>query len=662
MRTFSQQYVPLYKVSFPKDDPNFEDIITHVYDSVGAILAQMISKKDTQLEYKVIANVASSYAKWQQQSHRATVFDLKNALDEEQERRHVQLKEAEAQIEELGNDLQQAKTEANETLLALEGAESEVKKAKERADRLRRESDHMKNVTHNSTLAADLKLAKAEKEYAVIQSAYANELKRVKDLTDEKQELSEKLKKRPASTSSPMQTIPLAETPFVRRGVQDIKAIWSTLGVITRAKRADTTIFDAAATSYMAQKVQKGLKEGFQPIQLDELASNDKSDLINDVAHVINCLYSFRRLIGYYCMDEVFQIYTFHDGSTYAAPLVKASFDLFTRFGEITIDEVRESCKYYLAKGKYADTYATDLNLTREAVYSSIADPLVREKIMTIVDKEHEHHKNGPVALWHLLRQICSAKHETLITLRTRLYHKFPLQSYKDFDIEQITSTFMKVIRLLKTYGINVEEAKIALLQLLKKCPVWEFRNFLQTLENIESDKIKDLDALIETASTKYTDLKLKGAWRIPKDRRAFLLQQGEGNPSPPEKDDKDKKANVSKSDKNLPTHDRQGIPIDRVAPKKGAPHTRKNKTTGKDESWCGECKRWGSHPTDKHNDWKNELKERRKARAAKKKKKDNTPSASASTALSDDGNTSDEIPTVSRGNFASIVGSADPF
>ena len=63
-------------------------------------------------------------------------------------------------------------------------------------------------------------------------------------------------------------------------------------------------------------------------------------------------------------------------------------------------------------------------------------------------------------------------------------------------------------------------------------------------------------------------------------------------------------------------THDRSGRKIDCTAPEQNEPHSRK-RDDDVTEHWCGKCGRWGSHSTDKHDEWKAKAKanfERKKA------------------------------------------------
>ena len=204
---------------------------------------------------------------------------------------------------------------------------------------------------------------------------------------------------------------------------------------------------------------------------------------------------------------------------------------------------------------------------------------------------------------------------------------------------------------------MNVDESKTMILRLLRKCPVYEFRTYILTLENVDSPKLLDLDSIISTANDKYAKMQLAGSWKVPKDNRSFIAKKDDDKDN--NKDTKDSKGNYTPNDPK--THDRQGIPINRTPPKKGKPTSRKNAATGRTEDYCKPCNRWGNHGTDKHDEWKAKQKERRDKQKAKKKSSDSDSSGtpSSDTASRDSAATP---PTVSRGNLASVTGIADPF
>lgn len=460
-----------------------------------------------------------------------------------------------------------------------------------------------------------------------------------------------------ATKKKDVKVLPKDKTPF-KHPARDLDEVWQdTGGIITRTQRADTKHFDASAVTAMTTKLHKGIKNGFQPIQLDEMATSDHSDLLNDITHLQDCLHDLKRLLAFYSMDEIFQVAKFHPESTVADPRVKRFVDLFTDFGQVTLEEVKESCHYYLrCSGSFTPTYVQDFHISREAVLASIDDSSVRIKIMELVERLPSKDRNGPVALWYLLRNICSAKQDTLIEVRRRLHTKFGFSNFKDYDVEQLTSAFMKIHQFLKTYGTNVDESRVALMRILQKCPVYEFKNFLITLDSLEHESVSTLEKLVTTAVSKFTDLQLTAKWKHRERRTYTAKKDGDKATKALLTGDKDK----SKSP--IRTHDRRGVPIDCTPPKKGSPTSRKNPTTGQDEDWCAPCNRWGNHSSTKHEEWKKAQAEKRKRTKKSSTDSSTTSSSSTTPTTTSTPSGSDDIPTVSRSNLAQVTGSVDPF
>lgn len=126
----------------------------------------------------------------------------------------------------------------------------------------------------------------------------------------------------------------LTGTRHTPRAIEGYDGAW-----YTRAER-EVAARDPEQVQLMSSKISKGIKYGFQPVQLDEIASSEKTTILLETASVVDCLNRLRRFLKPYAMHEVFMICTFSDTSTPEAPDPIGRHDLFKDFGKVTIDQV----------------------------------------------------------------------------------------------------------------------------------------------------------------------------------------------------------------------------------------------------------------------------------------------------------------------------------
>ncbi len=204
------------------------------------------------------------------------------------------------------------------------------------------------------------------------------------------------------------------------------------------------------------------------------------------------------------------------------------------------------------------------------------------------------------------------------------------------FDSESVVEAIFTVRNVLKflRYGepntFAPRTTIVLVYDVFRGSSVGVFRAYVQQAQDIVLKDETNIEVIFDHLQAKYEELLLADRW-VPtkKKQSAFVLGEpktwtyvdAETNKTPSEK---------PPPKKERPTHDKSGKKINYIPPKRGEPHERT--VDGVKEYWCGHCGRWGNHPSDKHDEWRANYKNRRNK---KKKNGDNdngngTPAANA--------------------------------
>ena len=139
------------------------------------------------------------------------------------------------------------------------------------------------------------------------------------------------------------------------------------------------------------------------------------------------------------------------------------------------------------------------------------------------------------------------------------------------------------------------------------------FVTHFQTLYSTESSVLITHDSMIREAIRFSRELKANNEWLPTTKTGSVFHTQSSHKTSVPRLDGQGREIS------SLPTHDAGGKPIDRREPSEHEPKTRVNPHTGRQEHWCATDWRWGNHTTEQHDEWRANLRAKRKRQKEKR-------------------------------------------
>lgn len=192
-----------------------------------------------------------------------------------------------------------------------------------------------------------------------------------------------------------------------------------------------------------------------------------------------------------------------------------------------------------------------------------------------------------------------NANKTTYWLLKTKLIN-YGLRNVPGQNIPKYNTIWLEVAGLLRAHRIDISDLPHRLyLQYTDEqagTPML-FRQHFHTLKSTQSAKLLSLPLITTEAEEQYDSLVNDRRWHPVKKQPSGFHTLQPGQPGTNQ--------GLQTVQPGTPrTHDAQGRPIDRNPPRPGTPQERKNILTGQDESWCGQCGRWGNHATNKHNEW----------------------------------------------------------
>ena len=230
--------------------------------------------------------------------------------------------------------------------------------------------------------------------------------------------------------------------------------------------------------------------------------------------------------------------------------------------------------------------------------------------------------RTGPVVFMIVAQRII----QTTENLAQKVINGFIVLRLTHFASENVIECIFTLRNLLKflRYGSPGSFAPrttiVMLFDVFRGSTVGVFRNYVQQAQDIVLKDETDVEKIFDHFQSKYEELLLADRW-VPTKKKPSAFTVGDINP----KTYADHESERKKKDDDTPpkgerkTHDKSGRKIDYTPPKQGESHKRK-RDDGVWEYWCGKCKRWGSHATSGHDEWKAKMKENYKKRKESKK------------------------------------------
>lgn len=227
--------------------------------------------------------------------------------------------------------------------------------------------------------------------------------------------------------------------------------------------------------------------------------------------------------------------------------------------------------------------------------------------------------RSGPVAFMVIAQRMI----QTTENLAQKVINGFIALRLTHFEGKNVVEAIFTVRNVLKflRYG-EVETfaprtTLVLVYDVFRGSTVGAFRAYVQQAQDIVLKGEANVEIIFDHLQSKYEELLLADRW-VPTKKRQSAFHMGDANTRTYAEAEADKKKppsndnNQTQTKRDRPTHDKSGRKIDYTPPKKGESHERKT-DDGKTEYWCGKCPRWGSHSTDKHDEWRAKFNRRQK-------------------------------------------------
>ena len=238
--------------------------------------------------------------------------------------------------------------------------------------------------------------------------------------------------------------------------------------------------------------------------------------------------------------------------------------------------------------------------------------------------------RSGPVVFMIVAQRML----QTAENLAQKVINGFIALCLTHFDGESVIEAVFTIRNVLKFLRCGEPNAFAPRTTIVLICDVFRgstvgaFRNCVQQAQDIVLKGAADPEEIFDHLQAKCEELLLADRW-VPNKKKPSVFVLGDPKTRSFVEADKDKDSKPGKDGKDddkkkkeRPTHDKSGKKIDCKAPKPNESHERT--VDGSKEFWCGQCGRWGSHPTNKHDEWRKNFRKSRN----KKKNGDNGDSA----------------------------------
>lgn len=299
-----------------------------------------------------------------------------------------------------------------------------------------------------------------------------------------------------------------------------------------------------------------------------------------------------------YCMQDVFTLVTDFDPDSGAPDDSNPSsmINFFDNYLDITGEQVERSNTAYRFWGD--EIALENLNWTQDLLINSCA-PDLQHEVANKVYAAPEECRGGPLVLYHIIQLTVKTTDRTARAIVNKL-QQFKLNKIPGENINTAIAIIRSAVVRLRAANRLPSDIHHIVFDIFLSSTVYAFRSHFQTLETMESPKVKDWDSILKEAEKVYQRMEYEGHW-LPRNKKGSSFK-ALGEPV----------AHIAQVQNGKPTQDKQGRPIDRNPPKEGQPKERKK--DNKTEYWCSheKCGRWGNHLVEKHDEWYAKLKQKR--------------------------------------------------
>ena len=231
--------------------------------------------------------------------------------------------------------------------------------------------------------------------------------------------------------------------------------------------------------------------------------------------------------------------------------------------------------------------------------------------------------RSGPVIFMIVAQRIL----QTTENLAQKVINGLITLRLTHFDSENVIEcvfTLRNVLKFLRYGEANTFAPRTTIVMIydvFRGTTVGAFRAYVQQAQDIVLKDVHDPEVIFDHFQLKYEELLLADRW-VPTKKRQSAFHLGDQKTQTYVEADKKKSPNNNNGSnsnngnnnaprRERPTHDKSGKKIDYTPPKPGDPHSRV--VNGTTEYWCGTCARWGSHPSDKHSEWRKNFNKNRR-------------------------------------------------
>ena len=291
---------------------------------------------------------------------------------------------------------------------------------------------------------------------------------------------------------------------------------------------------------------------------------------------------------------------------------VKSKHSLFTEWMHLTDVDVIKSGNAQSHFGDHKAWIDKDLIKSLTLVESSIQNPQLEMTVRSRLMQYRESNRTGPLMFWLIMDECASCDETTLDKLSNSL-KELRLSSFEGENIVNHGAAWQQLWTFLSSYNKTPVDWKTALRRQYAECTVPIFVTHFQTLYSTESSVLITHDSMIREAIRFSRELKANNEWLPTTKTGSVFHTQSSHKTSVPRLDGQGREIS------SLPTHDAGGKPIDRREPSEHEPKTRVNPHTGRQEHWCATDWRWGNHTTEQHDEWRANLRAKRKRQKEKR-------------------------------------------
>jgi hypothetical protein len=383
----------------------------------------------------------------------------------------------------------------------------------------------------------------------------------------------------------------------------------TTQGSLTREMRnelkgKDLAQFIDKATLPLGVKFELPLISQSDPAVSASILLDSTYSFVSKVEHLILRLKN-------YAMDDVFMIVetlqvsnpftNTNDATTdVVIDTTVESIGLLSNYSKLTAAKVKLSCQAYF---QYGDKVAIDnlmwsQNLILRSCSEALANTLnARLSILP------PYQRGGPTVFMLLAELMLSSTDKTSNNILNKL--QYVRLSHYNENVEQAVAVLYANVQRLEACNKLPPNINYTLINILQTSSVFAFRSHFATLHSMDDPRVQDPHKMLHEAVVRYRILKDDDRWNPvvnSKQQSTFVATSGSASPA----------VSVSASPQSattLKTHDFLGNPIDRTPPSHDESKTRMNSSKGREEMWCAECGRWGSHLDAGHLDFKNRFK-----------------------------------------------------